>query len=308
MAPVSTSVPAAVVLKAVRGWRLFPCRAEIDRAVMTAHPSHPADSTGCRWLMLAAEMAGLASGSWRSPPDPALTGWACPPRMATRALGAKAGSVRAARDFTCATLRRWGTAHSSQDIAIVVSEMVTNALRHALPGPGDTGPRGPVRLGLLQQGPWVLCAVADPGTAVPMPRTPGSLAEAGRGLQMICAFSDRWGYTTPGDAGKVVWAMFTARHAPPSPGPAPGQSRLRPGSENSTLTTGTKTAGGRLARAEPTWRAQLRPAHPARPARPERIPAKRGRRARHGTTGCPQMPRKSHGRRHDVVRTGTTYV
>jgi anti-sigma regulatory factor (Ser/Thr protein kinase) len=167
--------------------------------------------------MPAAEMAGLASGSWRSPPDPALTGWACPPRMATRALGAKAGSVRAARDFTCATLRRWGTAHSSQDIAIVVSEMVTNALRHALPGPGDAGPRGPVRLGLLQQGPWVLCAVADPGKAAPVPRTPGSLAEAGRGLQMICAFSDLWGYTTPSDAGKVVWAMFTARHAPPSP-------------------------------------------------------------------------------------------
>jgi anti-sigma regulatory factor (Ser/Thr protein kinase) len=110
-----------------------------------------------------------------------------------------------------------GTAHSSQDIAIVVSEMVTNALRHALPGPGDTGPRRPVRLGLLQQGPWVLCAVADPGDAVPVPRTPGSLAEAGRGLQMICAFSDLWGYTTPSEAGKVVWAMFTVRHAPPSP-------------------------------------------------------------------------------------------
>ena len=34
-----------------------------------------------------------------------------------------------------------GPRHSSQDIAIVVSEMVTNALRHALSGPGDTGPR-----------------------------------------------------------------------------------------------------------------------------------------------------------------------
>src|SRR5208337_4010755 len=144
MASVSTSVPAAVVLKAVRGWRLFPCRAEIDQAVMAAHPSQPAGSTGCRWLLLAAEMAGLAGGSWRSPPDPDRTGWARPPRIATRALSAQAGSVRAARDFTVATLRRWGTAHSSQDIAIVVSEMVTNALRHALPGPGDTGPRGPV--------------------------------------------------------------------------------------------------------------------------------------------------------------------
>ena len=38
MAPVSTSVPAAVVLKAVRGWRLFPCRTEIDWAVTAAHP------------------------------------------------------------------------------------------------------------------------------------------------------------------------------------------------------------------------------------------------------------------------------
>ena len=54
MAPVSTSVPAAVVLKAVRGWRLFPCRTEVDRAVMAAHPSHPAGGTGCRWLMPAA--------------------------------------------------------------------------------------------------------------------------------------------------------------------------------------------------------------------------------------------------------------
>ena len=72
MAPVSTSVPAAAVLKAVRGWRLFPCRTEIDRAVMAAHRSQPAGSTGCRWLLLAAEMAGLAGGSWRSPPDPAL--------------------------------------------------------------------------------------------------------------------------------------------------------------------------------------------------------------------------------------------
>jgi hypothetical protein len=57
MVPVSTSVPAAVILKAVRGWRLFPCRTEVDRAVMA---SHPAGGTGCRWLMLAAEMVGLA--------------------------------------------------------------------------------------------------------------------------------------------------------------------------------------------------------------------------------------------------------
>ena len=148
MAPVSTSVPAAVVLNAVRGWRLFPCHTEVDRAVMAARPSHPAGSAGCRWLMLAAEMADLAGGSWQPSPEPAAVGWACPPRIATRALGAQAGSVRAARDFTLATLRRWGTAHSSQDIAIVVSELLTNALQHALPGPA-ADPARPAATGTL---------------------------------------------------------------------------------------------------------------------------------------------------------------
>ena len=190
---------------------------------MAALPPRPADSTGGRWLMPAAQMAGLACDCWRSSPDPAMTAWNCVPTIATRALSAEAASVRAARDFTLATLRLWGTPHSGQDIVVVVSELVTNALRHALPGAGalpgvgDTGPRGPVLLGLLQHGRWLLCAVADPGNAAPVPRTPGTLAEAGRGLQMVCALSDQWGYTTPSDEGKVVWAMFTARSAPPSP-------------------------------------------------------------------------------------------
>jgi anti-sigma regulatory factor (Ser/Thr protein kinase) len=167
--------------------------------------------------MPAAEMAGLAGGSWRSPPDPARTGWACPPRIATRALEAEARSVRAARYFTVAILRRRGMAERGPDIAIVVSELLTNALRHALPGPGDTRPRRPIRLGLLQPGPCVLCAVADPGRAAPVPQAPGSLAETGRGLHIICALSDRWGYTTPNDTGKVVWATFTSRLTPPLP-------------------------------------------------------------------------------------------
>ena len=146
-----------------------------------------------------------------------MTSWDCVPAIATRALSAEAASVRVARDFTLATLSLWGTPHSGPDIAVVVSELVTNALRHALPGAGDSGLRGLVRLGLLQHGRWLLCAVADPGNAAPVPRTPGVLAETGRGLQMVCALSDQWGYTTPSDEGKVVWAIFTARPTPPSP-------------------------------------------------------------------------------------------
>jgi Histidine kinase-like ATPase domain len=184
---------------------------EIDRAAMAAHPSHLAGGTCCRWLMLAAEMAGLVNGGRRPSAEPAVIGRARLPRIAVRALSADAGSVRAARVFTVATLARWGTAQRSQDITVVVSELLTNALRHALPGPGDARYRHRIRLGLLQLRPWVLCAVADPSRAVPVPQAPGSLAEGGRGLQMICALSDQWGYTAPAETGKVVWALFYSR-------------------------------------------------------------------------------------------------
>jgi hypothetical protein len=160
--------------------------------------------TWCRWLLAAAEMAGLVNNGANNGANSAR-----PPRIAARPLSADAGSVRAARDFTVATLRGWGAAEAGSDIAVVVSELLTNALRHAVPA--DLGSRWPVRLGLLQRGPWVLCAVADPSPAVPVPQAPDSLDETGRGLQMICALSERWGYTALGDAGKAVWAMFYVR-------------------------------------------------------------------------------------------------
>ena len=196
---------------------------------MAAHRSYPAGSAGCRRLMPAAETAGLASGRWRPSPDPALARWAWRPRIATRALGADPGSVRTARDFTVTTLHQWGMAERSPDIAIVVSELMTNALRHALPGSGDTRSRRPIRLGLLQPGPCVLCAVADPGKTAPAPRTPGSLDETGRGLHLIRALSDQWGCTTPSQTGKVVWALFGPRQTPPTPARYPSRpGRDRP--------------------------------------------------------------------------------
>jgi Histidine kinase-like ATPase domain len=181
---------------------------------MVAHWPQPESGSGWHWLIPAAEMAGLARSNWRPSSDPTLPGWACPPRIATRVLGADPGSVRAARDFAVAIVHRWGMAERSSDIAIVVSELMTNALRHAVSGSGDTGARRPIRLGLLQPGPCVLCAVADPARTVPAPRRPGSHDETGRGLQLIRALTDEWGYTAPSESGKVVWALFCPRPAP----------------------------------------------------------------------------------------------
>ena len=220
---------------------LSSCREEIDRTAMAAHPSRTQGWACCRWLMLAAEMAGLANGGWRPSPDPVSAGRPRMPRIATRTLCADARSVRTARDFTSATLQRWGTAERGQDIVIVVSELLTNALRHALPRSSDMRPGRPIRLGLLQPGPCVLCAVADPSKLAPAPRVPGSLAETGRGLHIICALSDQWGYA-PSDTGKVVWAMFyprlTARSCSCPPGPSNGISaKCSPGSASARAGT-----------------------------------------------------------------------
>ena len=112
-------------------------------------------------------MAGTASGNWRLSPDPAPAGWACMPDIALRATGPGSEPVHVARAFTVDTLHRWGLTDRCEDIVIVVSEMLTNALRHGRPRRADTGRggarrRAPIRLGLYNPGPWVLCAVADP--------------------------------------------------------------------------------------------------------------------------------------------------
>jgi hypothetical protein len=180
---------------------------------MTAHPLRlPGSAAGTMgWLWPAVEMAALASGNWPLVPDPAPLGWTCYPRIAIRAPGTDASSVCAAREFTVAILRRWGAAERCDDVTTVVSELLTNALRHALPGSAGTRSRWPIRLALVQPGPCVLCAVADPAGTLPEVKEPGCLAESGRGLHVIAALSDKWGYTAPSDTGKVVWALFATK-------------------------------------------------------------------------------------------------
>ena len=165
-----------------------------------------------QWLAPALRMAAMASGNWPLSARPGAVGWTSLPKIALRTPRPDARAVRAARDFTITTMQRWGAAERGDDIAMVVSELLTNALRHALPDIGLEPRPGSIRLALLQPGRCVLCAVADPSPKTPTPRQPEILGEGGRGLHVISALADIWGCTPPSHAGKVVWALFSLKH------------------------------------------------------------------------------------------------
>jgi anti-sigma regulatory factor (Ser/Thr protein kinase) len=175
----------------------------------------PSPDAGWGWLRRAAEMAALGTGlspaSAGGPWYAGEPGWPCYPRIAMRTPGTEPGSISAARQFTSVIMERWGAADRSSDVAVVVSELLSNAVRHGLSS-APAQPAAGIRLGLLQSGPSIVCAVTDPSATPPVPRDPDWQDEGGRGLHVIASLSDGWGacLDVPGQAGKVVWAAFRA--------------------------------------------------------------------------------------------------
>jgi anti-sigma regulatory factor (Ser/Thr protein kinase) len=95
----------------------------------------------------------------------------------------------------------------ADDAAVIVSELVTNALMHG--GRAVTGAaHEDVELILCHGSGQVVCAVTDPGTGAPVLVQPDPFGEAGRGLHMVQALSATWGWTRLGGSRKVVWAAM----------------------------------------------------------------------------------------------------
>lgn len=115
-------------------------------------------------------------------------------------------SVTFARHFTQTTLERWDMASLIDDVGLVVTELVTNALRHSLP-PRPAEPAGAIHLRLIRNAPYLLCGIQDAGQDLPRRREPDFIAETGRGLHIVESFSSMWGWARFA-GGKVVWALF----------------------------------------------------------------------------------------------------
>jgi anti-sigma regulatory factor (Ser/Thr protein kinase) len=123
-------------------------------------------------------------------------------------LGAEAESARQAREFTRVTLQDWGMTGRCDVAELVVSELVTNSLRHGLHSARWMPGEHPIGLTILRRDPYLICMVTDPGSKRPVRMESGAGAEGGRGLQVVESCSVQWGWQPVAGDGKLVWALL----------------------------------------------------------------------------------------------------
>ncbi|MFI8893742.1 ATP-binding protein [Streptomyces paradoxus] len=123
-----------------------------------------------------------------------------------------------ARTFTRDTLHGWSLDHRCDDATLVITELTANAATHAAPRASDAPGAPEIRLGLLLDPGHLLVTVSDPDDHPPVYRPGGiDLEEHGRGLCIVDALSEEWGWAPSPPAGKTVWARLSTRPATPCP-------------------------------------------------------------------------------------------
>lgn len=136
-------------------------------------PLHPADD------------AALLLARVRRMPESGTASWE---------LAAEASVVSEARRLVCGQLEEWGLAELAFTMETVVSELVTNAIRHA---------GGPIGLRLLRNA-MLVCEVSDPSNSQPRLRRARTTDEGGRGLFIVAQLARRWGSRYQ-RSGKTIW-------------------------------------------------------------------------------------------------------
>ncbi|WP_406367880.1 SpoIIE family protein phosphatase [Streptomyces sp. NBC_01546] len=146
------------------------CQAVLDAVA----PDHPGD-----------DIALLVARTNAVPPD----------RIATWDLPADPARVSDVRTAAVGQLSRWGLDESAFATELLLSELVTNAVRYGA---------GPIRVRLIHDR-TLICEVYDTSSTAPRMRHAATTDEGGRGLFLVAQLAQAWGtrYTTE---GKVIWA------------------------------------------------------------------------------------------------------
>ncbi|GAA3086652.1 hypothetical protein GCM10017562_65960 [Streptomyces roseofulvus] len=118
-----------------------------------------------------------------------------PDHVATMDLPSDPAAVSGARRFASDVLATWGLDDLSFTTELVVSELVTNAIRYG---------KSPIQLRLILQS-TLTCEVSDASSTAPHLRRARIYDEGGRGLLLVAQCAERWG-TRHGREGKVIWA------------------------------------------------------------------------------------------------------
>jgi anti-sigma regulatory factor (Ser/Thr protein kinase) len=117
-------------------------------------------------------------------------------------LEAELVSVLRARRFVCDHLVEHRLLYLVDDVRLVASELVTNAVRYA---------HMPISVVLGQADRTVWLTVQDDCPVPPVHLAADVMSTAGRGIAIVELVSQNWGVTDGPRGGKSVWASFAMR-------------------------------------------------------------------------------------------------
>ncbi|WP_425314720.1 SpoIIE family protein phosphatase [Streptacidiphilus jiangxiensis] len=131
-----------------------------------------------------------------------------PDQVATWDVPSDPAAVGPVRNACVKQLAEWGLEEISFNTELILSELITNAIRYGA---------SPVRVRLLRDTALV-CEVSDASSTAPHLRWAATTDEGGRGIFLVAKLAHRWG-TRYTPTGKVIWSEQSLTESAPGDGP-----------------------------------------------------------------------------------------
>ncbi|TGB07599.1 SpoIIE family protein phosphatase [Streptomyces sp. MZ04] len=174
----------------------------VGLATLTESAAHPAASmdAACDTIIRALAVTFADAGRGGRKDDVALLmarlNGVAGEDVARWGLALDPSEVSRARELVRGQLRSWSRDALIETAELLVSELVTNAVRHSR--------GGRVELRLVRSGPALMCEVEDDDHTLPTLLNAGPADEFGRGLRIVSVLAKEWG-TSRTSTGKTVW-------------------------------------------------------------------------------------------------------